>query len=367
MPWRGFLVHSEPVIRSDSRRRIFSWAVLIASVWAAPRNVHAQSVDSGTHSGSPKAGRQSTMTDHGVSSVGSCPDAGQVWREIARLVGEEHLHIFEPPARIDVENLGDEYRVDVSGAARTGSRAFVDRSRTCEHRARFSAVFAVLTLMPPELELNAVGAASSEEDAEDEQHDHDATRETPSSQPRSASPKPVDRGSSAASAAQAELGATVRYWPGVSEVPTLVSYGIELRGAFGPWPVTPFAFASLVAKREIRLGSIEASLSRSTFGLGGRWNTRLGAIHVAIDAAGIAELQSVRGKNLVDATSDRGWVLGGRGEASVSSSAWPFGPFLGLNASFFPEPSNLVATPAGSLGSTAYFEIGLILGANLAL
>lgn len=90
-----------------------------------------------------------------ISSTGSCPSADTIWTAMATLVPKGALDALPRSASVDVADLGETYRVRLTTGNNQRVRVYRDLARDCEQRARFAAVFVVLTLMPPELLIDS--------------------------------------------------------------------------------------------------------------------------------------------------------------------------------------------------------------------
>src|SRR5579863_2068539 len=93
-----------------------------------------------------------------ISVGGSCPNAEAISAAIASIVPAKDLDRFAASAKAEVADLGDTYRVSVTakGQGISRLRVYRDLAHDCDHRARFAAVFIVLTLMPPDVLLDAL-------------------------------------------------------------------------------------------------------------------------------------------------------------------------------------------------------------------
>ncbi|HZL19658.1 MAG TPA: hypothetical protein VFG23_18130, partial [Polyangia bacterium] len=85
---------------------------------------------------------------------GECPAAASIWADVEAIVPTDNLSRVTS-ATIEVTDLGDSYRVHIVGQGVERARVFRDLERDCDHRARFVAVFVVLTLLPPDFVVEA--------------------------------------------------------------------------------------------------------------------------------------------------------------------------------------------------------------------
>jgi hypothetical protein len=86
-----------------------------------------------------------------AAANGACPTSETIWAAMALLVPQGALEALPRSAEVEVSDLGDTYRVRLVAGGVERVRVYRDVGRDCEQRARFAAVFIVLTLMPPEL------------------------------------------------------------------------------------------------------------------------------------------------------------------------------------------------------------------------
>ncbi len=80
-----------------------------------------------------------------------------IWSAVASIVPAKDRDRLARATRIEVSDLGDTYRVAVNAArGSTDCASTATSAHDCDHRARFAAVFIVLTLMPPDVLLDAL-------------------------------------------------------------------------------------------------------------------------------------------------------------------------------------------------------------------
>ena len=139
------------------------------------------------------------------------------------LIPPEHHQVLQHGVRIELEDLGDSYQVTVSNSSTSVAKRYSDSARNCEARARFAAVFSVLTLMPPELSIDAANVPEPAPEVR-----APAPEVVPSSRPRPA-PTPLR----ATPVARVELGATYSFAPAILRAPQLSSAAAELCVALG--------------------------------------------------------------------------------------------------------------------------------------
>ena len=110
--------------------------------------------------GPRRAGRAAALAEPPVAITvnGTCPNAEAIWAAVASIVPAKDLDRFAAAARVEISDLGDSYRVSVNAKGIDRLRVYRDLAHDCDHRARFAAVFVVLTLMPPDVLLDALPA-----------------------------------------------------------------------------------------------------------------------------------------------------------------------------------------------------------------
>ena len=138
---------------------------------------------------------------------------------MASLVPSGALESLPRTAAVDVADAGDTYRVRLTVSNTQRVRVYRDVARDCEQRARFAAVFVVLTLMPPELLIETPKLPAAEPPSPEPVR--------PSRRPRSSLWTPR-RGACASSW---QRWATPR--PRVLSAPEMTGAGGELRAAIG--------------------------------------------------------------------------------------------------------------------------------------
>ncbi len=190
-----------------------------------------------------------------VTVSGACPDSDAIWKAIASIVPAGDLDRFASTAKVEVSDLGDTYRVSVNANGIDRLRVYRDLAHDCDHRARFAAVFIVLTLMPPDVLLDA--------------------RPPPPPPPPPAPPAPPPPAVVTAAPVVArrpvrlELAFLIDLAPRPGS-PLAVALGGELRVAPGPKRVGPVGAVGIAAG-SIDFGSVSATELRVPFDLGIRF------------------------------------------------------------------------------------------------
>src|SRR5262249_40507218 len=77
--------------------------------------------------------------------------ASVVCDTIQQLTTPEQQRKIIPTSHVIVRDDGEKYEITVSTPEQSVERSYSDPLRECDRRTRFVAVFAILTLMPPEI------------------------------------------------------------------------------------------------------------------------------------------------------------------------------------------------------------------------
>src|SRR5262245_46557131 len=137
-----------------SAGRALSWTVLVVGCVVAGRSARAQQPEAG--SAEQPQGAQPAPS---IATSGACPEGAAVTAAIGALLPQGGLDSLPRSASAEVSDLGETYRATVRLEGRTWVRVYRDLARNCEQRARFAAVFIVLTLVPPELLVESTAAS----------------------------------------------------------------------------------------------------------------------------------------------------------------------------------------------------------------
>jgi len=283
-----------------------------------------------------------------LSASGSCPDAETIWAAMATLVPRGALGALPRAGTIDIADLGETYRVRLlteGGVERV--RVYRDRARDCEQRARFAAVFVVLTLMPPELLI-----------------DSPVARQPPPELIAPPAPPVIQVAEPPPRLLRLELAALGDTAPAVMSAPGVSSPGVELRLAIGRGALAGVLGIGLEAPSEFTLGTLRAREQRVPVDAGvrlrrlGRWleiGGELGLTAVRFHAEGLSP---------VIARQASGLDIGARAGVTVrlGARAARLAPIAGLHGAYFPRPYELAMQPAGVVGKTPSFRVGATLG-----
>jgi hypothetical protein len=300
-----------------------------------------------------------------ITVGGTCPNAEAISAAIASIVPAKDLDRFAASAKVEVSDLGDTYRVSVhakgpgpgqaQGQAADRLRVYRDLAHDCDHRARFAAVFIVLTLMPPDVLLDVLPP----------QPPPPPPPPLPPPPPPLVTPPPLvpPRPPPARRRVRLEISLLGDFAPRAAS-PTAIALGGELRIAPGPKRLGPVG-AIGVAGGSIDFGSLSATELRVPFDLGLRFPLlSRAAIDLVADlglaGAGFCD----RGKNTAGPQAGTRLDLGAR--AGVVTHLGRLGDRLlgtaGLHVEAFPRPYDVTLTPQGTVGHTPAFWVGGTLG-----
>src|SRR5450432_780774 len=279
-----------------------------------------------------------------LRAVGSCPSSEGVWASIATLVPGGALEALPGAATIDLVDLGDNYRVTVTKGDDARERIYRDAARDCGQRARFAAVFIVLTLMPPELMV------------------------TPPVKPPPAVSAPVAPAAPPAWAPlprfRFELGAFWDAAPAVFAAPSMASPGGELRLALGRRLLRVVVGVGAQTRARFTLGGLEAREERASLDVGLRAARAFSRLELGGEASVVSAVFRAQGTNTAGPERQTRLDLGGRAGLVLRFGAprTRFAPFVGVHATFFPSPYDIAARPQGVLGHTPSLWLGATVG-----
>jgi hypothetical protein len=285
-----------------------------------------------------------------VTVNGTCPDDAAISKAIASIVPAKDLDRFASASKVEVSDLGDTYRVSVNAKGIDRLRVYRDVAHDCDHRARFAAVFIVLTLMPPDVLLDALPPPPPP-----------APPPPPPAPPSLAvviAPPPVHL-----RRVRLELSFLIDVAPR-SGLPLAVALGGELRVAPGPKHLGPVG-AIGIAGGSIDFGAVSATELRLPFDLGLRLPllTRT-AFDLVADVGLAGAVFHDKATNTAGPQSGTRLDLGAR--AGVVAHAGRLSDRLlgiaGIHAELFPRPYDVTLMPQGTVGHTPAFWMGVTVG-----
>jgi hypothetical protein len=290
----------------------------------------------------PPAG--SVVSPPPLRAVGSCPSSEAVWASIATLVPGGTLEALPGAATIDLADLGDNYRVTVTKGEDARERIYRDAARDCGLRARFAAVFIVLTLMPPELMVEPPIKPPSV-----------ASVPVAPAVPPVETPLPRFR---------FELGAFWDAAPAVFAAPSMASPGGELRSALGRRRLRVVVGVGAQTRARFNLGGLEAREERASLDIGLRAVRAFGRLDLGGEASVVSAIFRAQGTNTAGPERQTRLDLGARVGLVVRVGAprTRLAPFAGVHATFFPSPYDIAARPQGVLGHTPSLWLGATVG-----
>jgi hypothetical protein len=289
-----------------------------------------------------------------TASAGVCPDPAAVEREILNLVPVERRDLLRNDVRVDIDDLGDLYRVTVSKNETSVKKSYSDKARDCEGRARFAAVFAVLTVMPPDLDLEPPEAP--------------APPPPPPPKVTVAPPPPPLPPPPFVPVARLEASGLVSYAPAILKAPELANFGGELRVGLGRGWLSGTLAVAYNARSTFELARVRGEVSRLPGTIGVRMASEVGSFRLAADLGVLAVLERVRAVSLSLSRSSNTIELGARLGFQIEHPVGArLAPFLGVYALLVPGPAELVSLPKGVLGNLPYLWIGGAAGLSLGL
>lgn len=292
-----------------------------------------------------------------------CPDPKTVQQAVLSLIPSERHSLLAGGVRVELEDLGDSYRVTVWKDGKSVKKQYADPARDCEGRARFAAVFSVLTLMPPELGADPVVDAGAEPIAE--------TKPEPAQPPHETTPEETLANAHEEALSpfvHLELSALFAYAPAILEAPSLHSFGGELRVALGRGVLSGTASVGYLPYAKFQLNDVQGELSRVPMSVGARVRGDFETWSLSADFGLLLVAQRVRATNLLTATPQHSANWGLRGGVQLARQFGPhFAPFVGAFVWFSPAPSELSALPQGVIGNLPYLWLGGAAGVSFGL
>jgi len=290
-----------------------------------------------------------------ITVSGTCPDAEAIWAAVASIVPAKDLDRFAAAAKVEVYDLGDSYRVSVNAKGIDRLRVYRDLAHDCDHRARFAAVFVVLTLMPPDVLLDVLPAQPPP--------------------PPPPPPPPVATGivrtipvpvSAPPTRARLEISGLFDAAPPLYSAPRAFAFGGEVRVGVRASRLALMAAAGFeTIAPPLELGGLTVSEYRLPFDVGLRLPvaTRPSAALVAELGMGAA-LFHARGTNSADPQAGTRLDLGARAGLAVhlGASRDRVQEIAGIHVDAFPKPYDVTLTPQGMVGRTPALWIGATLG-----
>ncbi len=284
-----------------------------------------------------------------ISSTGSCPSADAIWTAMSSLVPSGALEALPRAAAVDVADAGDTYRVRLTVGNTQRVRVYRDVARDCEQRARFAAVFVVLTLMPPELLIETPKLPEAEPVPEPLE---------PPEPPSPAVPEPPPR------RLRFELAALGDTAPAVLSAPEMTGAGGELRAAIGGGRLAGSFAIGLQPRTDFAVGAVRAREQRIPIDAGIRWRQVQRWVEIDGEASLVAAIFRAQGLSPVAPREATRIDIGMRGGIVLRVGARDarIAPIAGVHATYFPRPYDLAIMPAGVVGRTPTLRLGATAG-----
>jgi hypothetical protein len=286
-----------------------------------------------------------------IAATGVCPGAETVWGALATLVSRDRLYSLPGGTpQIEVADLGDSYRVRVVAASSRRERVYRDLTRDCEQRARFAAVFIVLTLMPPELLVERPPEAIASPPSP-------ALPSPPTALGRQPSQRPI----------RIEVGALMDLAPPLRSAPEMMSLGGELRVSIGSSLVAGVLAVAVLPRTTFTVAELRGRQDRIPIDVGVRLRRVLRVVELAVDVGLMGAILRVEGISPTTPKQETGFDLGGRlGVGLRLGRGARVAPVVGIHCAFFPSPYQLATTPQGVLGNTPSLWLGATVGLSAA-
>jgi hypothetical protein len=287
---------------------------------------------------------------------GECPSAGTIWSDVKAIVPAHDLgRVTE--ARVEVSDLGATYHVRIVSDAGERQRTFRDPEHDCDHRARFAAVFIVVTLLPPDVLLEAPAAVAPTPTV------HPGP-ELPPTIASVAPPPAVPK----KKRLRFEVAGLFDVAPALGSSEQSTTFGGELRSFVGAGRFAAVAGVGFEPRASFDFGGIGVDELRIPFDVGGAfvrgWNhlTLVGQLGLA------GAVVRISGSNTASPGSGTRVDLGGRigVAARFGSSSSTVLPVVGIHALVFPKPYEATAMPEGNIGQLPALWLGVTAGVSFA-
>jgi hypothetical protein len=293
-----------------------------------------------------------------MTVVGECPPPSAIWAGIRSMVPPSDLGKVTA-AKVEVSDLGATYHVRIVGDERERQRTFHDVERDCDHRARFAAIFIVVTLLPPDVLLESPPEPPPAPSAP-----------APASPPTIvvvAQPPSPPRVRSF----RLELAGLFDAAPAVGGAGQSTTLGGEVRTFWGAHRLAATAAVGLEPRASFDFGGVGVDELRVPFDAGLALvaaRRRVGFVGSISLAGAVVRISGVPGANTVSPQAGTRVELGGRLGAAVRFGASSSGvvPVVGVHALLFPKPYEATTTPTGEIGWLPALWLGLTAGVSFA-
>jgi hypothetical protein len=292
-----------------------------------------------------------------VSGTGVCPAPRAVASAILQLTSEERRRQLPEQASVRVIDQGDSYEVVVQSERGESARSFDDESRDCERRVRFAAVFAVVTLLPPDILSESPEPTAPAPPLPPPVPPH------PSPPPPSPTKPDMEE-----PLVRLELGGSAEFAPGVADGIRATSFGAELRGLLGRGPLSALLSVAYAPAGRFSVSEVSGELRRLPVAIGARFELDDQPLELAAEAALVGVFERFTGTSLRSPESATTMEFGCRlGLVAGLPIETRVTPFVGASASVFPLRQDIVVAPAGNIGYTSVVWLGAAAGLSFAL
>jgi hypothetical protein len=287
---------------------------------------------------------------------GACPSPQTIWADVKAIVPASDLGRVTT-ARVEVSDLGTTYHVRIVAEDGERQRTFRDAEHDCDHRARFAAVFIVVTLLPPDVLLEAPPAVAP----------------TPPVHATTALPATIVvvapvRTTQPPSRFRVDLAALFDGAPGGSGAGQSTTFGGELRTYWGARRLTAVAAVGLEPRASFSFGGIGVDELRVPFDLGAAFVRRGDRLAVVAELGLAGAVLRISGDNTASTQSGTRLDLGGRIGVAVRFGSPESGvvPIVGVHALVFPKPYEATVMPEGNVGQLPALWLGATAGVSFA-
>jgi hypothetical protein len=300
-------------------------------------------------------GRQAIEQRIRVALGNVCPTAAAVAAETWALTPTHQRAVLDELLDAQIEDLGASYRVVVRTAKGTKERVYQGPERDCEKRARFVAVFVVLTLMPPEGQRPDTTVAEPTSPA------------TPPPPPEIANPN-LGQNLVAEPLFRLEIAATAEQGIKLDGANGVRYFGGSLRALAGRGVFMPALGVSYAALGHFDAGGVQGDLARAAAHAGLRARFRASGLELGAEADAVVVTSRATATNLVHPLSDNGIELGVEAALLVAvPTKILVEPFVATAVRWIPVPLGLTALPRGEVGALPHLWIGASAGVALRL
>jgi hypothetical protein len=284
-----------------------------------------------------------------VGGSGACPLPQRVQKAIFELTSASQRRL-PADSRVELGDRGAEFTVEVRAGNTRGSRVYADGERDCERRVRIAAVFAVTTLIPPELAAAEPAPVTA-------------------APPRAPAPSRAPRTELfAVPSLRLELGAFGEIGAHFAEPASVRSWGGELRGALGRGPLAMTLAVAYAPRAKLTAPELDADVARLSAVLGVRLRLLERPVDLALDAGLIGALLRLRGTSVLVPSQDDAFELGFRtGLIATPRRVRGVAPYAALYTAVFPAPREIAIAPRGVVAHTPLLYFGAALGVALGL